>query len=731
MSQKRQETQALALAALVLALQAGCGSSDAPKASTSGATGFSTRREHAVDAKPTALLARDLDLDGRPELVATDAERGEIRVWRGDAPWNAGSARVVPVGGWPLAPVVLPSRGKARPLVAVASRARRDLTLLDLFAPAPGNEVRRVDLPAAPRALAAGDLGADGAFDLAVACDGGRLALVGAEGEPRVVAIEDGLPRCALVLADGSGVVLGYQDRRGLVVVETTGPGRVEREITLGGIPRALIESDLDGDGDLELACAGGDGSIWVLGFGEPGGSGAWRRHGAPPPIAWTADAIPIDLASADLDRDGREELVWLAYHDLSWTVAGGFARTGPARHASGYAGQTPCALALLDRDGDGKLDLAIANRDSRSISLARGLGADGFATPAKVPVGRFPTALLAGDLDRDGRADLVVLESKDDTAAVLANRGGKLERGLVLATGPDPRAACLHDLDGDCRLDLALVADDPEGSRVRIWFGGDGGALAPRPGVEDRRVGSGVVALLAADLDGDGRADLLAADAERGEVVWLRERPITLAVRDGPRALAAIQLDADPALEVAVALGGSGTSTGVALLDAVEGELREIARIDTGGPAVALAPADLDQDGLEDLAVLVLAGNGASDGEVKAYLRAGASEAARLRLAGSFATSSHPRAIAAGDLDRDGLPDVVVAAQYAHRVDYACSRRAAKGVPWRFEPQDALGAGVGCMDVVISDLDRDGALDVAVANGHSDDVTILSATGR
>jgi hypothetical protein len=727
MDQARPATASWTLAAVVLAVS--CGSEAETPEPPGPVAGFATRREHAIDAKPTALLAGDLDGDGRPELAATDAERGEIRLFQGDAPWTAGSARVVQVGGWPLAPVLLPAALEGRRLVAVASRARRDVAVLDLCAEAPGRELRRADLPATPRALAAGDLGADGQVDLAIACDGGRLALLGPQGEPRVVAVADGHPRCALVLADGSAVVLGYQERASLVIVDAAG---TSSEIVLGGIPRALLEADLDGDGDLELAVAGGDGTVWVLGFDRPGGSQAWRSSDSPPPVAWPAGAIPIDLAAADLDRDGRLELVSLAYHDLTWTVAGGFTRAGPARQVSGYAGQTPCALALLDRDGDGRLDLAVANRDSRSIGLARGLGADGFATPVRVPVGRFPTAILAGDLDRDGSADLVVLESKDDTAAVLRNREGELQRGPVLETGPDPRAACLHDLDGDRNLDLALVADDPQGSRVRFWFGDGQGALSARPGIEGPRVGPGVRALLAADLDRGGQADLLSADAERGEVLWWRTclaangPPIALSVRDGPCALALLQLDGDPALEVAVALAGPGPARGVALLDPVGESLREIGRIDTGGAAIALVPSDLDADGRDDLAVLVL-DEGSTTGEIRAYRCTGGTS---FELAGRCSTSSHPRSIAAGDLDRDGLPDFVVPAQYAHRVDFACSRRASAGVPWRLEAQDALGAGVGCMDAVVVDLDGDGDLDIAVANGHSDDVTILRATG-
>ncbi len=82
-----------ALAFVVLALSPGCDPREGAPADVPSSPDFATRREHALPAKPTALLAADLDGDGRDELVATDAERGEAFVWRGGATGPSEAAR--------------------------------------------------------------------------------------------------------------------------------------------------------------------------------------------------------------------------------------------------------------------------------------------------------------------------------------------------------------------------------------------------------------------------------------------------------------------------------------------------------------------------------------------------------------------------------------------------------------------------------------------------------------
>jgi hypothetical protein len=41
---------------------------------------------------------------------------------------------------------------------------------------------------------------------------------------------------------------------------------------------------------------------------------------------------------------------------------------------------------------------------------------------------------------------------------------------------------------------------------------------------------------------------------------------------------------------------------------------------------------------------------------------------------------------------------------------------------------RDHLGAGVGCLDLVPADFNGDGRTDLAVANAHTDDVSVLLA---
>lgn len=694
-----------ALPALLLLAACGAGDDPAPGSGPASGPGRATpqagprspgdwrlaaRRQRALDDKPEWVLAEDLDGDGRPQLAAATLVPGEL-IGLGE---EGGPERYrVPIGGYPLRPIPRPG-GQ----VVVASREDVVLRWVDTTA-----EVGVLPLPAVPRALAVGDLGADGTEELVLACDGRRLLTTTADapGTLAETALTDELPRCLLVVGDGRGVLVGAQSTRSLALhgyADGVLGSEVER-VQLPGIPRDLQEGDLDGDGDAELLVVGGEEHLWVFGWGAPGGADAWFEA---EPLTWHVSSIPIaariDGGQVHVLHVGRLELIVLD----QLTPTGG-------RRRAGYAGQTPRDLATLDVEGDGNLEVAIANRDSRAISLLDGgPGGPRFATRA--PVGGFPNGVVAGDLNRDGRTDVVTLDSKSSTVTPLLAAGDRLRPLPSVAVGESPRGGRLTDLDRDGHLDLVLLSVDAAGGRLVRLFGDGTGRLARRgqdmpAGFAPRDVQVVGERLVVVD---DERDELLLL-SRTGELRWRG------ALASGPSAVEVVEFDGDPGPELAIALGGTGR-TGVVFGEIAGDVFRELHHAPVVGAPFDLARADLDGDGRLDLVALLASEPGAKKGAVQpVFLDA----AGGVQLGTPVMVSLAPRHVVAGDLDGDGGAEVLVAAQFAHVVDlFTCRGRA-------LVPRDAVGLGIGPMALALLDADGDGVLDLAGANGHSDDVSL------
>ncbi|MBK8178082.1 MAG: VCBS repeat-containing protein [Planctomycetes bacterium] len=709
----------------------------------SGQAPFRARRERLLDLKPEGLCAADLDGDGWDDLAATLVSPGGLCVWRGSAEGLSRQSTRVPCGDFPLAPLALPpesfgaDRGRA---LALASRGARTL---EVHSPTHlGPSTRSWELEHRPRALAAGFL-AGGAV-LAAACDGRRLELLrDGAAQPEHWTLGAEWPRCALVSTELGAVVVGFQGA-GAVEAYATADGAPTHRLTLGGMPRALAELDVDGDGDLELAIAGGDRELWIAGLGNPGGARAWFEG---TPAAWPVDAIPIGLSAADFDRDGRQDLVLLHHYQLSALVLSGLSATGPRSRTGIYAGQTPGSLAVLDVDGDGLLDVAVANRDTQGIGLLLGDGAGGLESAASVPLGEFPNALASAG-DAPGPLRLASIDAKSNSVSTVVRRAGSspsspttVEAGRRLESGSEARAPRLVEFDGRPGLDLLFLATGPAGARLMRAAGDEQGGLTPLSPLE---LGGAASDLLTLDVDaGSPRAgglELVLCDPNAA-LVTIREAEFLggqggqespaagLRVPSSPRALAAIELDGDPAPEMACLLAAPGERVGVAWLDARRDAQGRLSLVELGFTPLAGAPldaagSDLDGDGRQDLAVLTLSAPGSTQGQWCALL-SGAGPA-EFRVAATLNTGLRPHRLAAADVDGDGRAEVFVAAQDSHLINGWTAAVPRGAAELSLRAFDDLGAGLGPLDLVLTDLDGDGRIDLCVANGFSNDLSVL-----
>jgi hypothetical protein len=332
--------------------------------------------------------------------------------------------------------------------------------------------------------------------------------------------------------ADGLGDVLVCDSRRNQVLWYRQASGGRFDEIAIGDDlvdPAHAAPVDLDGDGDLDVVVA-------VLGDLMPNdehvGRIVWLRNDGQ---AFTSVLLlddvrrVADVQAADLDADGDVDLVaavfGYALGQVLWLENLGDETF--REHELLFVPGT-IHVPLADYDGDGDLDIAtVASQDEEEVWGLENLGGGRFA-PRRLwftvnhDIGS--AGLVSADLDADGDADLLlpVGDNFEDRNAYpqeyhgclwLENQGNWEFAERRIADFGGTYAADVADLDGDGDLDVVLVSMCNEwetaGSASLVWLENAGRGDFRTWQIDDRPIH--LITVACGDLDGDGRADVVA----------------------------------------------------------------------------------------------------------------------------------------------------------------------------------------------------------------------------
>ncbi len=329
--------------------------------------------------------------------------------------------------------------------------------------------------------------------------------------------------------------------------------------------------------------------------------------------------------------------------------------------------GNSPCSVGIGDFNSDGLNDVAMTAGGYVHVYLQNSEGT--LNSPTARPTNSGPYALAVGDFNSDGRDDVVVANFDQDSIGILLQRSnGTLASPVTYPTADAPDAVAAGDLNSDGRDDV-VVSHWRAGS-VKVFLQQPDGTFsgasyaAPSAGYDDIDVG---------DLNGDGRTDVVKINGQGANPnlsVYLQtpdgslEGPVSYDPDAGPAHGGAVgDVTGDDLNDVAVSLGGNRPGSKIAVWEQTSsGALQLQTTYSAYDIPEPVEVADVNGDGLSD--VLTAHGGWCSIG---VFLQSSdGSLAPYQRYPIPYASHYKPQGLDVGDINNDGLPDVVVA-DYNH----------------------------------------------------------------
>ena len=623
-------------------------------------------QQFATGNAPDLIVISDIDGDGKPDLAAANFNSNTVSVLRnthssGGFTINSFAAKVdFPTGNQPFYLSAGDADGDGKPDLIVANAGSNTLSILRNTA-VPGtidasSFASRADYATGtyPVSVLIADLDGDGIAEAtALNAGSGRISVlkINLVTPPVISSFSPASgPAGTTVTITGTNFsatpgnnIVYFGAARATVVTGSSTSLRVTVPASATYLPLSVLNS--------ENNLTGYAATPFITTYTNPFGSGIPSNFYLPK-IDFSTGPLPYATALGDLDGDGKNDLVTVNVNANSISVlrntstASGNNKPSFDLKVDFATGANPRAVIIRDVDGDGKLDLIVLNSASATISVLRNtstmgtVGASSFAPKVDFATGSLssPYSVAVGDLNSDGRPDLVVANLLTNSVSILRNTTttgsvtpSSFASRVEFTTGVYPRYIAITDLDGDGKDDLA-IANERANSVSVLRNTTVTASLFSFAGKVDFATGSSPNCVVAGDVDGDGKAELVISNYASSNVSVLRN----------------------------TSTPGSNTVSFAAKADFA-----------TGINPFCVTLGDADGDGKIDL---VTANAGANTISVlRNTSTAGSLTASSFTGKVDFASSGYPLYVTMGDVSGDGIAEAVAANGATNTVSVFC----------------------------------------------------------
>lgn len=475
----------------------------------------------------------------------------------------------------------------------------------------------------------------------------------------------------------------------------------VRKDFTTGGKPLVISVKDFNSDGKPDIAAGDQDSAVCIFINNTITGdtTASFSTH-----YDFSGGYAVFFSSSADFNGDGLADIVSV---DGDTKACVFINTTTPGASVPSFTPRTEfqtlsfvMAVATGDFNGDGKPDFVTANDDSISVflnSTTLGSTVPSFPTRADLGTAEMPIDVIVCDINCDGKPDIISVNRTGNSLSVFMNStptGSSVVSFLTrvdLAALDYPENATFADVNGDGRPDL-LAANSGSDS-ISVFINRTGVGVAPASFTSTdfaMQDGSTPLSVTLQDFNGDGKPDLVSGDY-------------------GNSAVSVFFNTTTP--------GSTGAAFGA----------RQDFSIGAGKP-MSVACADFNLDGKSDLAVLNAEPTGGYIAVLLNTALPGASTAS-FSSHTDFPMTNGPRTVRVGDFNGDGKPDLIASNGLDNNVSIYFNTTTPGASTPAFSSRTDFATGNEPQTICLADFNGDGLTDFATGNGISNNVSVFFNT--